>query len=105
MQKILEKSLCSERERVSITCRFFIILFGEEYLWELRKLNVVESRMMANEGQGLFLKAISRKFTLLREVDLKIFSGFFIGERMPRFKKFGCFESGNFKTVNYVVIG
>ena len=37
----------------------------------MRKLNVVESRMMENEGQGLFLKAISRKFTLLREVDLK----------------------------------
>ena len=42
---------------------------------------------------GPILKAISRKFTLLREIGLKNLSGVFTGEGMPRFKKSGSFEN------------
>ena len=60
---------------------------------------------MLNQFQS---KGHITKVYSIKGVDLKICLGFFTGEGMPRFKKLivlKTVESGNFKTVNYIVIG
>ena len=59
----------------------------------LDALNVFEGRYLLKMSR---LKAISRKFMLLRGGGLKNLSGVFTGEGMPIFKKFGCFENYKF---------
>ena len=57
---------------------------------------------------SVYLKAISRKLYSIKGGGLKNLIGFFTGEGMPRFKKnsgvLKTAESGNSKTVNYIVI-
>ena len=52
-----------------------------------------------------YLKAISRKFTLLSGVDLKICLGFLLGKECPDSKNSGVLKTAEFvnlKTVNYI---